>query len=146
LAESEGALRVERLVEDLWEAELAVEDVLLSLPEDLAEEDTEGAPPLVVPDLELRVSEHEGVLSVLQLRPLTKFLLKLLDDESLDESLDEEHVDTSSLCLSVVELASKDLRDLGVEGGVSVVLENLGSFFNKLGLLDLLLLEIVGAR
>jgi len=137
---------VEPLVDDLWEAELAVEDVLLSLPEDLAEDDTEAAPPLVVPDLELRVSEHEGVLSVLQLRPLTKFLLKSLEEESLEESLEEEHVDTSSLCLSVVELASKDLRDLGVEGGVSVVLENLGSFFNKLGLLDLLLLEIVGAR
>jgi len=33
-----------------------------------------------------------------------------------------------------------------VDGGVSVARENLGSFFTKLGLLHLLLLEIVGAR
>jgi len=55
-------------------------------------------------------------------------------------------VETSSLCLSAEELASNDLRDLGVDGGVSVARENLGSFFTKLGLLHLLLLEIVGAR
>jgi len=81
--ESVGALRVEPRVEDRAEAEEAVEEVLLSLPEDLAEEETDGAPPFVVPDLELRVSETDGVFSVLVFRERMKFLLKLLEEESL---------------------------------------------------------------